>query len=31
MLYEIEISEKTENVNAFTLELKKYLKIIKKL
>jgi hypothetical protein len=31
MLYEIEISEKTENVSAFTLELKKYLKIIKKL
>jgi hypothetical protein len=31
MLYEIEISEKIENVSAFTLELKKYLKIIKKL
>jgi len=31
MLYEIEILEKTENVSAFTLELKKYLKIIKKL
>ena len=31
MLYEIEISEKIDNVNAFTLELEKYLKIIKKL
>lgn len=30
-LYQIEISEKTENVKAFTLELKKYLQIIKKL
>lgn len=30
-LYEIEISEQTENVKAFTLELKKYLQIIKKL
>jgi hypothetical protein len=30
-LYKIEISEKTANVSAFTLELKKYLKIIKKL
>ena len=30
-LYEIEISEKIENVTAFTSELKKYLQIIKKL
>jgi hypothetical protein len=30
-LYKIEISEKTANLNAFTLELKKYLRIIKKL
>lgn len=31
MLYEIEISEKIENITAFTSELKKYLQIIKKL
>jgi hypothetical protein len=30
-LYEIEISEKTENITAFTSELKRYLQIIKKL
>ena len=30
-LYEIEISEKTENIVAFTSELKRYLKIINKL
>ncbi|MDB9853533.1 hypothetical protein OAC58_00270, partial [bacterium] len=30
-LYEIEISEKTENILAFTSELKRYLKIINKL